>query len=106
MLIHVADRATVFTGDILFVEGHPILWAGTIPDLLGALDRIEAWQPETIVLGHGPITDLAGVREIRAYYEHATPRRDAVSTPRWILRPQRPMFRSTGGPIGASRSAS
>lgn len=70
VLIHVADRATVFTGDILFVEGHPILWAGTIPDLLGALDRIEAWQPETIVPGHGPITDLAGVREIRAYYEH------------------------------------
>ena len=34
------------------------------------LDRIEAWQPETIVPGHGPITDLAGVREIRAYYEH------------------------------------
>ena len=70
VLIHVADRATVFTGDILFVEGHPILWAGTIPDLLGALDRIEAWQPDTIVPGHGPPTDLAGVREIRAYYEH------------------------------------
>ena len=70
VLIHVADRATVFTGDILFVEGHPILWAGTIPDLLGALDRIEAWKPDTIVPGHGPITDLAGVREIRAYYEH------------------------------------
>jgi|GEM_PF-3365220 hypothetical protein len=22
----VADRSTVYTGDILFVEGHPILW--------------------------------------------------------------------------------
>lgn len=70
VLIHVADRRTVFTGDILFVEGHPILWAGTIPDLLAALDRIEAWNPETIVPGHGPVTDLDGLREIRSYYEY------------------------------------
>ena len=70
VLVHVPGRSTVYTGDILFVEGHPILWAGSIPDLLAALDRIEAMQPETIVPGHGPITDLAGVREIRAYFEH------------------------------------
>lgn len=70
VLVHVPGRSTVYTGDILFVEGHPILWAGSIPDLLAALDRIEAMQPETIVPGHGPITDLAGVREIRGYFEH------------------------------------
>jgi len=67
----------VFTSDILFVEGHPVLWAGTTPDLLKALDRIEAWESDTIVPGHGPVTDLAGVREIRAYYQycHAEARR-------------------------------
>lgn len=70
VLVHVPGRSTVYTGDILFVEGHPILWAGTIPDLLQALDTIEAWAPETIVPGHGPITDLAGVREIRGYYDY------------------------------------
>ena len=97
VLVHVPDRRTVFTGDILFVEGHPILWAGTIPDLLAALDRIEAWAPETIVPGHGPVTDLDGVREIRGYFEycHTEARRcfdagmdlmtaaDAVSLDRW-----------------------
>ncbi len=70
VLVRVADRSTVYTGDILFVEGHPILWAGTIPDLLAALDQIVAWAPETIVPGHGPVTDLAGVAEIRSYYEY------------------------------------
>ncbi|MEM7142439.1 MAG: MBL fold metallo-hydrolase [Actinomycetota bacterium] len=70
VLVHVPSRSTVYTGDILFVEGHPILWAGSIPDLLGALDVIESWNPETIVPGHGPITDLAGLAEIRAYLEY------------------------------------
>jgi len=66
----VPDRSVVYSGDKMFVEGHPILWAGTIPDLLSALDVIDAWAPEVIVPGHGPVTDLAGVREIRAYYEY------------------------------------
>ena len=70
VLVHVPGRRTVYTGDILFLEGHPILWAGTIPHLLAALDRIERWEPETIVPGHGPITDLAGLREVRAYLEY------------------------------------
>ena len=70
VLVHVPGRRTVYTGDILFIEGHAILWAGTVPDLLAALDRIEKWEPETIVPGHGPITDLAGLREVRAYLEY------------------------------------
>ena len=70
VLVHVPERSTVYTGDILFVEGHPILWAGTIPELLGALDTITEWAPEIIVPGHGPVTDLAGVAEIRSYFEY------------------------------------
>jgi cyclase len=70
VLVHVPGRSTVFTGDILFVEGHPILWAGSIPDVLRALDVIESWRPETIVPGHGPITDLAGLAEIRSYLDY------------------------------------
>ncbi len=70
VLVHIPGRSTVYTGDILFIEGHPILWAGTVPDLLSALDRIEEWQPETIVPGHGPVTDLAGLHEVREYLEY------------------------------------
>ena len=70
VLVHVEGRRTVYTGDILFIEGHPIVWAGTIPDLLAALDRIEAFDPETIVPGHGPVTDLRGLQEVRSYFEY------------------------------------
>ena len=28
ILAHVPDEALIFTGDILFIEGHPILWVG------------------------------------------------------------------------------
>ncbi len=67
VLVHVPSRRTVYTGDIMFVQGHPILWAGSIPDVVAALDTIAGWNPETIVPGHGPVTDLNGLREIREY---------------------------------------
>ena len=28
VLVYVPEDRTVFTGDILFVEGHPVMWAG------------------------------------------------------------------------------
>ncbi|MGI9344891.1 MAG: MBL fold metallo-hydrolase, partial [Gammaproteobacteria bacterium] len=71
----------VFTGDILFIEDHPIMWAGPAQNWLNALDRIEQLQPETIVPGHGPVTDLKGVRAVRSYikycYDQAKLRYDA-----------------------------
>jgi len=70
VLVHVPSRRTVYSGDILFVQGHPILWAGSIPDAIAALDQIEAWEPEVIVPGHGPVTDLDGLREIREYLRY------------------------------------
>lgn len=80
-LVWVADARVVFTGDILFIEDHPIMWAGPVSNWLKALERIEAYQPELVVPGHGPVTDLRGVRATRAYieyiYEQARIRHDA-----------------------------
>ena len=56
-----ADR-TVFTGDLMFVGGHPILWAGPMQNWIKACDKILSWDVETVVPGHGPITDKSGVR--------------------------------------------
>jgi len=36
VLVHVPSRRAVYTGNILFVQGHPNLWAGTIPDTFAA----------------------------------------------------------------------
>ncbi len=67
ILVHVPSDGVVFTGDILFVEGHPIIWAGPVQNWIDACDRIDAMEPELVVPGHGPITDLRGVKAVRDY---------------------------------------
>ncbi|MDQ6697826.1 MAG: MBL fold metallo-hydrolase [Actinomycetota bacterium] len=61
------DDGVVFTGDILFVGGTPIMWAGPISNWVRACERIDALAPTVVVPGHGPITDLDGVREVANY---------------------------------------
>lgn len=72
VLVHVPERKTVFTGDILFIGGHPIVWEGPVSNWLAACDLIEAWNPDTVVPGHGPVTDLRGVRAVNDYLEWLT----------------------------------
>lgn len=67
VLVHVPDARTVFTGDILFIDGTPIMWAGPVANWLKACDLILGMDVETIVPGHGPLTDKAGVREVADY---------------------------------------
>ncbi|KPF72457.1 MBL fold metallo-hydrolase [alpha proteobacterium AAP81b] len=67
VLVHVPEARTIFTGDILFIEGTPIMWNGPVGNWLAACDLICALDVETIVPGHGPLTDKAGVREVRDY---------------------------------------
>jgi glyoxylase-like metal-dependent hydrolase (beta-lactamase superfamily II) len=64
-----ADR-TIFTGDILFIGGHPIMWAGPIGNWLRACDLLLSLDVETIVPGHGPITDKQGVTQVKSYLEY------------------------------------
>ncbi|MCP5144447.1 MAG: MBL fold metallo-hydrolase [Gammaproteobacteria bacterium] len=63
----VEDRC-VFTGDLLFNEGHPIMWAGPVENWIKACEFIEALNPEVVVPGHGPITDVGAVRTLREYF--------------------------------------
>jgi cyclase len=66
-LVHVPDARTVFTGDILFIEGHPIMWAGPVGNWIAACEHILALAPEIVVPGHGPVTDARGVCAVRDY---------------------------------------
>ena len=70
VLVQVADDGVVYTGDILFIEGHPIMWAGPVGNWLRACDAIIAMAPTQVVPGHGPVTDVAGVRAVRDYLEY------------------------------------
>jgi len=66
-LVFVPDAKTVFTGDILFIGGTPVVWAGPLENWIAACDLICASDVDHIVPGHGPLTDKAGVVAIRDY---------------------------------------
>jgi glyoxylase-like metal-dependent hydrolase (beta-lactamase superfamily II) len=66
-LVFVPDARTVYTGDILFIGGTPIVWAGPLDKWIAACDLICSSDVEHIVPGHGPLTDKAGVTAIRDY---------------------------------------
>jgi glyoxylase-like metal-dependent hydrolase (beta-lactamase superfamily II) len=72
VIVHVPDARAVFSGDILFVEGTPIVWEGPVANWIAACDRILALAPELVVPGHGPITDTRGVEAVRAYLVYVT----------------------------------
>jgi glyoxylase-like metal-dependent hydrolase (beta-lactamase superfamily II) len=66
-LVYVPDAATVYTGDILFIGGTPIVWAGPLSNWVAACDLMLGMDVETVVPGHGPVTDKRGVVEVRDY---------------------------------------
>jgi glyoxylase-like metal-dependent hydrolase (beta-lactamase superfamily II) len=66
-MVHVPDTGVVFTGDILFIGGTPIMWRGPVSNWLAACDRIVETGATMLVPGHGPVTDAAGVDDVRRY---------------------------------------
>lgn len=67
VLVWVPGERAVFTGDLLFADITPIMWAGPVGNWLAACDRILALDAAHIVPGHGPMTDPAGVRRLQEY---------------------------------------
>jgi glyoxylase-like metal-dependent hydrolase (beta-lactamase superfamily II) len=85
VIVHLPDDGVVFTGDILFHGGHPIVWAGPVANWMAACDRIVALAPAVVVPGHGPLAAPSAVAELKSYFEHlvseARPRFDAGMAP-------------------------
>ncbi len=65
VIVEVPDRDTVFTGDIVFNGGTPVVWAGPIGNWTAACDRIIDSGWSTIVPGHGPLATVDDVRTMR-----------------------------------------
>ncbi len=70
VLVHSPSDRAVFTGDILFIEGTPIMWEGPVGNWIKACRLIEEMDVDHIVPGHGPITDQKGVAAVRHYLEY------------------------------------
>lgn len=68
VLVHVPEDRTIFTGDIVFVGGHPVLWSGPADNWIRACDHVLSLDVETIVPGHGPISGKEEVRALRSYF--------------------------------------
>lgn len=64
----VPDAKVAFAGDILFIGGTPIIWAGPVDNWIRAFDRLLELDADVYVPGHGPITDRQGVIGARDYF--------------------------------------
>jgi len=85
-IVVVPDARTVYTGDILFIGGTPIVWAGPLSNWVAACDLMLGMDIETVVPGHGPVTDKAGVAAVRDYLsfvEGAASARHAAGVDAW-----------------------
>ena len=90
LIVHVPDARVVFAADVAFIGSTPVMWAGPLENWLRALDAIEALEPDVVVPGHGPVTDVAGLATVREYWEQldgaARPRLQAGLAPAAVAR--------------------
>jgi glyoxylase-like metal-dependent hydrolase (beta-lactamase superfamily II) len=63
----VRDAGVIYTGDILFMGGTPIVWAGPLSNWIAACDLMLGMDVDRVVPGHGPVTDKSGVSAVRDY---------------------------------------
>ena len=85
-IAYVPDAKTVYTGDILFIGGTPIVWAGPLSNWVAACDLMLGMDIETVVPGHGPLTDKAGIATVRdylAFVDEAAAQRHAAGLDAW-----------------------
>ncbi len=71
-VVYLPDERVLFTGDLLFKDAHPLIWQGPVSNWLRACDTLLELEVDTVVPGHGPISDLSGIRETRGYLEWLT----------------------------------
>jgi glyoxylase-like metal-dependent hydrolase (beta-lactamase superfamily II) len=67
VIAYVPDARTVYTGDVLFIGGTPIVWAGPLSNWISACDLMLGMDIDTVVPGHGPVTDKQGIVQVRDY---------------------------------------
>ncbi len=61
------DKRVLFTGDLLFHRGTPIVWAGPVSRFVAACDCLLALDAAVVVPGHGPVADNAAIAAQRDY---------------------------------------
>lgn len=72
VVVHLPAEGVVFTGDILFHGGHPIVWTGPVANWISACDRVLGLGAGVVVPGHGPLAEPSAIRDLKGYFEWLT----------------------------------
>jgi glyoxylase-like metal-dependent hydrolase (beta-lactamase superfamily II) len=88
--VHLPDAGVLFTGDLVFHGGHPIVWAGPVQSWIDACDRMLALEPVIVVPGHGPLGDRTCIETQRGYFE-------------WLVAEGTPRLQGGLAPLDAAR---
>lgn len=68
-VVHVPSARTVFTGDLVFAGGTPIVWAGPVTNWIQACRRMLELDVDTVVPGHGPVSTVESLGAVTEYLE-------------------------------------
>jgi cyclase len=67
ILVYLADKKVLFTGDILFTNYHPYLADGDFKSWTKVLDEIQKMDTVAIIPGHGPVSTKKDVADMKKY---------------------------------------
>ncbi|SDJ93469.1 MBL fold metallo-hydrolase [Streptomyces indicus] len=67
-IVWLPRQRIVFTGDLIFEGGTPFLPMGSLSGSLRALDVLRELGAETVVPGHGPVTDPSAYERAERYF--------------------------------------
>ncbi|MER6447826.1 MBL fold metallo-hydrolase [Streptomyces venezuelae] len=69
-VVWLPERRVVFTGDLVFAGGTPFLAMGSLAGSLRALELLRSLDAETVVPGHGPLTDPSAYDSTERYLRY------------------------------------
>ncbi|MER6780169.1 MULTISPECIES: MBL fold metallo-hydrolase [unclassified Streptomyces] len=69
-IVFLPRQGIVFTGDLVFAEGTPFLAMGSLAGSLRALELLRSLGAETVVPGHGPLTDPSAYGATERYLRY------------------------------------
>ncbi|MFF3090318.1 MBL fold metallo-hydrolase [Streptomyces nojiriensis] len=69
-VVWLPGQRVVFTGDLVFAGGTPFLAMGSLAGSLRALELLRSLDAETVVPGHGPLTDPSAYDSTERYLRY------------------------------------
>lgn len=71
-VIFLPQDGILFVGDLLFARRHPFMGDGDPQGWISVLEKIEEMAVDVVVPGHGPLSTLAEIKEMRDYIQVLT----------------------------------